>query len=97
MMVWIPETETIQLHVDRHMAMHGKFKALDASHTYQSDNLVAIADHIIPRSSSDEDIPRWTSWGARKKQWIEITLDEPINMQSLAIYWFDDGKARGFP
>ena len=98
MMVWFPESDNVQPYVDLHMAIHGKYKALEGSHTYHSDNLVAIADNKIPSSSSDEQIPRWTSWGQQgKDQWITITLDKPTDIQSIAVYWFDDARGTRVP
>lgn len=98
MMVWFPEAETIQPFVNLHLMEHGKFKSLEASHTYRNDNLVAIADNILPTSSADEQVPRWTSWGEQgKDQWIEITLEKPTSIQSISIYWFDDGKGVKVP
>lgn len=98
MMVWFPESETIQPYVDRHLATHGKYKALEASHTHRGDNLVAVADNEIPSSSSDRNTYRWTSWEEQgKDQWIMITLDKPSNIQSVSVYWFDDGRGTKVP
>lgn len=98
MMTWMPGSESVRPYFDRHLQMHGKFKSLEASHTYQSDNLVAVADNEIPKSSADEDVKRWTSWGQQgKNQWIEILLDEPVEIQSISIYWFDDSKGVKIP
>lgn len=91
MMVWFPESDSIQEYVDMHQATHGKFRALEASYTNPSDNLVAAADNKVPASSSDSSFSRWTSWGEQgKKQWITITLDKPTDIQSISVYWFDD-------
>lgn len=54
-------SDTVQPYVNHHLAAHGKYKALEASHTYPGDNLVAVADNEIPSSSSDEKVQRWTS------------------------------------
>ncbi len=98
MMVWFPESDAIQPYVDLHLATHGKYKSLEASHTYQGDNLVAVADRVVPSSSSDEQVKRWTSWGEQgKDQRITITLDKPTNIQSVSVYWFDDSRGTKVP
>lgn len=98
MMVWFPESEHVQEYVDMHLATHGKFKALEASHTNPADNLVAIADNKVPASSNDNGFNRWTSWGQQgKEQSISITLEQPTEIQSVSVYWFDDGKGVKIP
>lgn len=98
MMVWFPENDKIQPYVDREITTKGKYKALEASYTNKSDNIVAIADNIIPKSSSDNSILRWTSWGEQgKDQWIIITLNKPTNIKSVSIYWFDDNRRTKVP
>lgn len=37
MMVWFPESDKIQPYIDMHLATHGKYKALEASHTNPGD------------------------------------------------------------
>lgn len=32
-----------------------------------------------------------------KDQWITITLDNPTNIQSISVYWFDDGRGTKVP
>lgn len=98
MMTWLPESESVRPFWDLNLQLHGKFNSLEASHTFHSDNLVAVADNEIPASSADEEVKRWTSWGEQgKNQWIEITLDEPTDIQSISIYWFDDNKGVMIP
>ena len=98
MMTWLPESASARPYIDRHIQMHGKFKSLEASYTYRGDNLVAVADNEIPTSSSDKGVKRWTSWGEQgKNQWIEITLEKPTDIQSISVYWFDDGTGTLVP
>ncbi|WP_277465436.1 beta-L-arabinofuranosidase domain-containing protein [Parabacteroides sp. PF5-6] len=98
MMVWFPESDQTQAYVDRHLQLHGKYKALEASHTYSGDNLVAVADNKVPASSSDRSAYRWTSWGEQgKEQWITVTLDKPTDIQSVSVYWYDDNGGTQVP
>lgn len=98
MLTWLPESATVRPYVDRNLQLNGKFKSLEASHTYKNDNLVAIADNEIPSSSSDQGVRRWTSWGEQgKEQWINIQLEKPTDIQSISIYWFDDAGGTMVP
>lgn len=98
MMVWFPENDRVQPYLDLHSAVHGKYKSLEASHTYRNDQLVAVADKQVPSSSADGQVPRWTSWEQQgKDQWITITLDKPSILQSFAVYWYDDDMGTRVP
>ena len=93
MMVWFPVSNDIQPYFDRHLMTHGKFKQLEASHTSEGDALAAIGDNLVPDKSNDSNFYRWTSWGKKNEsQWINITLDKPIDMQSVSIFWYDDNQ-----
>lgn len=98
MMVWFPESAEVQPYVDRHLATHGKFKALEASYTNPGDNLVAVADNQVPALSADGKLYRWTSWGEQgKDQWIAVTLDKPTDIQSVSVFWSDDTRGVRMP
>jgi len=91
MMVWFPISENVQPYFDRHLLTHGKFKKLEASYTNGSDNLGAVGDNLVPGKSSDHQFYRWTSWGEPgKPQWIIISLDKSTDIQSVAVFWYDD-------
>ena len=96
MMVWFPVNENVQPYIDHGFISHGKFKSLKASHTWSGDILQAVADNILPEHSFDNNIHRWTSWPEKgKKQWIEFELEEPTDIQSISVYWYDDGDRGG--
>ncbi|MDI9382682.1 MAG: glycoside hydrolase family 127 protein [Verrucomicrobiota bacterium] len=62
-----------------------------ASHTYDGDDVYAIADGLLPEHSNDQGIPRHTFWPRRgTTEWLEATLPEAKTLESIAIYWFDD-------
>lgn len=91
MMVWFPDNAEMVTYVDKNVLLNGKFKHVEASHTHPGDQVVAIADNLVPSNSGDTSIPRWTSWAEKgKKQWVEITLEKPTDIQSVNIYWYDD-------
>lgn len=98
MMTWLPESAFARPYLDKYIQLHGKFKGLEASYTYRSDNLIAVADNEFPSSSSDKRVKRWTSWGEQgKDQWVEISLEKPTDIQSVSVYWFDDGNGTLVP
>lgn len=105
MLVWIPESETL---ARNNCYIEPEFiKELKASFTYQgdgnetpADDVKAIIDGKIPNSSSDNSIPRWTSWSpiqVGKDQWIEFTFEYPVNIGMVAVYWYADGRGVDVP
>ncbi|MDD3062118.1 MAG: glycoside hydrolase family 127 protein [Massilibacteroides sp.] len=98
MMVWFPESEQVQPFVDRKLATHGKFKALEASYTHTSNLLAAVADNQVPALSAEGKLYRWTSLGEQgKAQWIVVTLDKPTDIQSVSVFWADDNRGVRIP
>lgn len=66
-----------------------------ASHCFSNDTVLALGDGMEPANSDDHTIPRMTWWphlGTR--EWVEIEFEEPKQVNTLAVYWFDD-TARG--
>jgi len=62
-----------------------------ASHCYEGDTADAVIDQILPRSSSDHDLPRFTWWPHRgTREWIEWHWPGPQTVNSSQVYWFDD-------
>ena len=71
-------------------------QTITASFTFENDTLDALTDGILPSSSSDDTIPRWTSWPQRgRDQEITCSFDHPKKVASLAVYWFDDEPTGG--
>lgn len=98
MMVWFPETDNVQPYVNMQLMTHGKFKDLEASYTNGNDVLSAIADNQVPATSADNGIYKWTSRGENgKPQWITITLEKAIDIQSISVFWYDDNRGVKVP
>ena len=98
MMVWFPESDNVQPYIDRRLATHGKFKNLAASYTNKGDHLAAIADNQVPTLSANGKLYKWTSWGEQgKDQWIAVTLDKPVDIQSVSVFWVDDNQGVKIP
>ena len=64
---------------------------ISASHCWTFDTVEALEDGILPKSSGDTSIPRFTWWSHRgTKEWIERRFPKPRRISQIAIYWFDD-------
>jgi hypothetical protein len=64
---------------------------LRASHLHGDDSLLAASDGILPTSSGDVTIPRFTWWDHRgTAEWIEWDLEQTRSVRGVEVYWFDD-------
>ena len=64
---------------------------MTASHCNATDTIASLLDDKEPSTSNDASIPRHTFWDHRgTDEWLQIDLDEPKQLSSLAVYWFDD-------
>lgn len=98
MQMWFPTNIDSVKYTDFKFLRFGKFKSIEASFTYGNDSKVAVGDNLIPKNSFDTSIPRWTSWPQTgKEQWIECELEKPANIESVAIYWYDDNGGVQIP
>ena len=68
------------------------------SHCNSRDTTAALSDGILPKSSDDESIPRFTFWDhCGTDEWILYDLDAAEEVRGVEVYWFDDtpkGKCR---
>jgi len=64
---------------------------LNASHLHDGDSLEAVNDGIEPRSSNDNNVPRFTWWDHRgTAEWIEWGFPKIRKVSAVQVYWFDD-------
>lgn len=64
---------------------------LKASHCFEADTIEAVEDGLIPSSSNDQSIPRFTWWPRKGSiEWIIREFPKPTTISKVAIYWFDD-------
>ncbi|MDB5357733.1 MAG: transcriptional initiation protein Tat [Phycisphaerales bacterium] len=62
---------------------------ISASHVH--DELEALNDGILPTSSADETIPRFTWWDHKgTAEWVEYDFKKPVKLSAVEVYWFDD-------
>lgn len=89
MIVWLAETDTLAKASIPTMPEY--IAGINATHTFEQDDVFAMVTNKYPGSSHDTSLPRWTSWPETgKKQTVELTLKRPIRLQSLSVYWYDD-------
>lgn len=62
-----------------------------ASHCWEHDTVMALNDGILPRSSNDQSIPRFTWWDHRGTlEWVQYNFPQPRRLGWCEVYWFDD-------
>lgn len=62
-----------------------------ASHCFENDAVDAVADGLLPARSNDGAIPRLTFWPHQGgTEWVTAEFDQPRNISSCGVYWFDD-------
>jgi hypothetical protein len=67
---------------------------ITASHSFESDSVAAVNDGLVPSSSNDHDIPRFTWWPSRgTSEWLQWSFGKPRTVGKVEVYWFDDTGA----
>ena len=67
-----------------------KYKA-SASHCFDGDTVEALGDGVLPTSSSDHDVPRFTWWShVGSREWVQYDFDAAKTISQAGVYWFDD-------
>ena len=67
-----------------------------ASHCNPRDKVAALSDGILPKSSGDQSVPRFTFWDHRgTDEWIQYHFVEPEEVRGVEVYWFDDAGSGG--
>ena len=65
-----------------------------ASCCWRLDTVDSLFDGVLPASSADESIPRFSFWDHRgTEEWVEIELPARMPVKSIEVYWFDDHHA----
>jgi DUF1680 family protein len=62
-----------------------------ASHCWQADTVAALSDKLLPQSSNDQSIPRFTWWPHKgTTEWVQYNFDKTEKIHGSAVYFFDD-------
>jgi hypothetical protein len=68
----------------------------EASHRFASDTLDALSDNLLPQTSHDPTVPRFTWWDHKgTPEWVQYDFDAPRAVSSCEVYWYDDGPTGG--
>jgi DUF1680 family protein len=67
-----------------------------ASHCFENDTTAALNDGVLPKSSDDHSIPRFTWWDHKgSMEWVQYDYDKPRRLKASEVYWFDDEPQKG--
>ena len=90
MIIWMAESDSLAM--ASIPALPEYVSDIKATHTYEQDDVYAMLTNKYPADSHDTSVPRWTSWPQKgKKQTVELSLKRAVCLQSLSVYWYDDG------
>lgn len=87
MMVWFPyEKEAGNPKPTPTIASESKVTA-----SYVHDQIFAVNDQVIPKSSNDQEIPRLTFWDHKGTlEWVQYDFKKEAVISQIHVYWFDD-------
>jgi hypothetical protein len=67
-----------------------------ASHCWEGDTTAALNDGVLPKSSDDHSIPRFTWWDHKgTTEWVQYDFEKPRRLKAAEVYWFDDEPSKG--
>ncbi len=67
-----------------------------ASWVGYGDTVAGLSDGLLPASSGDVSIPRFTWWEHKgTSEWVQYDFESPREVSEVGVYWFDDSKAGG--
>ncbi len=67
-----------------------------ASHCWEHDTVNALGDGLLPQSSNDQSIPRFTWWDHKgSTEWVQYDFEQPRKISNVQVYWFDDTGGGG--
>jgi uncharacterized protein len=91
MAVWIPEDSALaDVPGEAGLVVQNGVR-LSGSYCARRDTLRALNDERVPKSSSDDSIPRTTFWDHRgTKEWLAMEFAKTRSVHGMRVYWFDD-------
>jgi len=92
MIIWMPRTEELAAEsMISNLLTQTQYGEVLASHTNEGDAVAAVVDGILPKSSSDQTPPRWTSLPFKnRRQDISFTFPATRKVRSVSVYWCED-------
>lgn len=97
MIIWIPRTrELAAKNMNSNLLTQSQYGKVLASHTHEGDTIAAVVDGILPKTSSDQTCPHWTSLPFKnRRQDITFTFPTTKKVGSVSIYWYENPKDNG--
>jgi hypothetical protein len=51
----------------------------------------ALNDQVVPKSSDDLEIPRFTWWDHQgTSEWVQYDFEQPAKLSAVEVYWWDE-------
>ena len=90
LVVWIPESRDKA--AEQTIAQAA---APSASFQCPTDSIDGLNDGVMPKSSGDASIPRFTWWDHRgTAEWVQYDFPSAMRLSATEVYWWDDGHCR---
>ncbi|MBN2294557.1 MAG: glycoside hydrolase family 127 protein, partial [Pirellulales bacterium] len=62
-----------------------------ASHVH--DSLEALNEGVVPKSSDDQEVSRFTWWNHKgSKEWVQYCFPKPRKVSAVEVYWWDERR-----
>ena len=61
------------------------------------ETLAAVNDEHVPRNSRDHDHGCYGNWPEHGTQWVEYTWPQPVSVDGVGVYWWDDHQGVRLP
>jgi len=89
MVVWVP-TDVPKAADPKNATVAISAKA-SSSHRNPRDAEQALNDNVLPKSSIDHDVARFTWWPRKgTTEWVQYDFAKPKTLSKAEVYWFDD-------
>ncbi len=89
MVVWVPTD--VPKAADPKNATVAIVAKTSSSHRNPRDAEQALNDNVLPKSSIDHDVARFTWWPRKgSTEWVQYDFARPKTLSKAEVYWFDD-------
>src|SRR5262249_41631046 len=61
------------------------------------ETLDALNDGLGPRNSNDKRRGAYGNWPRTGTQWVQYDWAQPVSIDKMDVYWFDDGQGVRLP
>lgn len=68
----------------------------EASHVWDTDSVAALGDGVVPTTSGEQSVPRFTWWDhLGTTEWVQYNFEQPRRARWAEVFWFDDSGVGG--